>query len=103
MGGRQMPIIYDEEKRIFHLQAQDTSYLFQIVQDGYLAHLYWGKKIRSIDPSTKIFSKQGPFPRILIRRIRIFPSIRCPRSTPVTGGAILGVRPITCNWQTVQR
>lgn len=56
-----MPIIYDEEKRIFHLQAQDTSYLFQIVQDGYLAHLYWGKKIRSIDPSTKIFFQARPF------------------------------------------
>ncbi|WP_211746092.1 alpha-galactosidase [Paenibacillus sp. Marseille-Q4541] len=40
-----MSIIYDSELRLFHLQAKDTSYCLQIVREGYLCHLYWGKSI----------------------------------------------------------
>jgi len=42
-----MPVQYHEEHQIFHLQASDTSYAFQITRWGMLAHLYWGKKVRS--------------------------------------------------------
>ena len=41
-----MPISYYEENKIFHLKAKDTSYIIQIVESGYLQHIYWGKKIR---------------------------------------------------------
>lgn len=46
-----MGIIYNEENRVFHLQAKDTSYIMQIFKSDYLVHLYWGKKIRSSDVS----------------------------------------------------
>ncbi|WP_139902953.1 alpha-galactosidase [Clostridium thermarum] len=42
-----MPIMFNDETKTFHLQAGDSSYIFQIYRDGYLAHLYWGQKIRS--------------------------------------------------------
>lgn len=42
-----MSIYFDEKKKIFHLQAADTSYVLQIVRDGYLKHSYWGRKIRN--------------------------------------------------------
>lgn len=42
-----MPIYYDESKKAFHLQAKNTSYMMQIVKEGYLAHVYWGKKVRN--------------------------------------------------------
>src|SRR5690554_3677503 len=42
-----MPIYYDESKKEFHLQAKNTSYMMQIVKEGYLAHVYWGKKVRN--------------------------------------------------------
>ncbi|WP_040952232.1 alpha-galactosidase [Gorillibacterium massiliense] len=41
-----MGIRYDAEGQIFHLTAQNTSYLLQITEQGYLAHLYWGRKLR---------------------------------------------------------
>lgn len=44
-----MGITYNEENKLFHLHAGDTSYIMQVVKDGYLAHLYWGKKIRNVN------------------------------------------------------
>ena len=42
-----MGISFNETSRVFHLQAEDTSYIFQIHELGFLEHLYWGKKIRN--------------------------------------------------------
>ena len=44
-----MAIIFNEENKTFHLQAGNSSYIFQVYRDGYLAHLYWGRKIKSND------------------------------------------------------
>lgn len=40
-----MGIFFDSAKKIFHLKAKDTSYVMEIARDGYLLHLYWGKKV----------------------------------------------------------
>ncbi|WP_139693751.1 alpha-galactosidase [Sporolactobacillus terrae] len=37
-------IIYDSKKRCIHLQTKHSSYVMQ-VDNGYLLHLYWGKRI----------------------------------------------------------
>ncbi|KYD04075.1 Alpha-galactosidase [Parageobacillus caldoxylosilyticus] len=39
-----MGITYDPNMKMFHLQANDMSYMMQLVVRGYLAHFYWGKK-----------------------------------------------------------
>ncbi|MBB6729971.1 alpha-galactosidase [Cohnella zeiphila] len=41
-----MAIRYDEKNRTFYLQSGKTSYVMQIVKDGYLAHSFWGRTIR---------------------------------------------------------
>jgi len=41
-----MPIRYEAEARLFHLQTRGTSYVMQLIDDTYLAHVYWGKRIR---------------------------------------------------------
>src|SRR5690554_4203841 len=41
-----MGISYVADKRSFHLQAGEMSYLSEILNTGHLAHLYWGKKLR---------------------------------------------------------
>lgn len=41
-----MNINFEESTKSFHLQTRNTSYIMQICNDGYLAHLYWGKRIR---------------------------------------------------------
>ncbi|CAM4337366.1 alpha-galactosidase [Paenibacillus alkaliterrae] len=43
-----MTIQYDQQRSLFHLQAQDTSYVIHVTKTGYVAHLYWGKKIRGM-------------------------------------------------------
>jgi alpha-galactosidase len=54
----QLSIYYDPISRVFHLQSKDVSYAFQIVKEGYLAHLYWGKKLNSA-PSSRMVGKAG--------------------------------------------
>ncbi|MBD1380316.1 alpha-galactosidase [Metabacillus arenae] len=49
-----MAIIFEEKQNIFHLQANDTSYVMQIIRDGYLSHLYWGRKINQYNHSNKL-------------------------------------------------
>lgn len=49
-----MGITYNPMTRMFHLQANDMSYIMQIVSRGYLAHHYWGKKLRNAGGSRKI-------------------------------------------------
>ncbi|MBN1978128.1 MAG: alpha-galactosidase [Anaerolineae bacterium] len=44
-----MGITYDESQKVFHLEANNTSYCLQVVKDGYLAHLHWGKRTRPAD------------------------------------------------------
>lgn len=44
-----MPIIFQEEGRIFHLSTAHTSYLFRVFQNDYLFTLYYGRKLRTCD------------------------------------------------------
>jgi alpha-galactosidase len=56
-----MGITYHPMTRTFHLQANDMSYMMQIVGCGYLAHLYWGKKTRNGGRSRKLRFVYRPF------------------------------------------
>lgn len=49
-----MFIHFDAEQKIFHLQGKDTSYVMQVLCDGYLTHLYWGKKIKKYRQSNPL-------------------------------------------------
>lgn len=61
-GEKNMPIIIDEKKKIFHLQTPTTSYVFSIAKDEVLLHLYYGKKIESIEGIENSVSYEGrPF------------------------------------------
>jgi alpha-galactosidase len=41
-------IHFDPITRIFHLQSKDVSYAIKIMKEGYLTHLYWGKKLNGV-------------------------------------------------------
>lgn len=49
-----MAIHFDSKNNRFHLQAKDTSYVMEIVRDGYLLHLYWGRKINDFNHSNEV-------------------------------------------------
>ncbi len=40
-----MPIFFDADHNLFHLQSQNSSYIIQLVR-GYAAHVYYGRKLR---------------------------------------------------------
>lgn len=41
-----MQIYYNENKKIFHLQNKHVSYIFSILRNGQLGHIYFGKRLR---------------------------------------------------------
>lgn len=44
-----MPIIVNQENREFHLYNEEISYIFNVLKNNQLGHLYYGKKIRHRD------------------------------------------------------
>ena len=44
-----MSIIYNENLKSFHLTAKNTSYILQIHEDGYLSHVYFGRKLKNFN------------------------------------------------------
>lgn len=51
-----MSICFDKERKLFHLKSNSFSYVMQILDIGYLVHLYWGKpilKFRSCHAASK--------------------------------------------------
>ena len=54
-----MPVIFDEERKIFKLDTAGSSYIFEIYEQGYLVHLYYGAKIP--DTNVGAFIDKGFF------------------------------------------
>lgn len=48
-----MSIIIDEKKKLFHLQGKEISYVFTILENDQLGHVYFGKKL----PKTTAFNE----------------------------------------------
>ena len=68
-----MSIIYDKISKIFMLQMKNSTYSMKIVDDGYLAHVYFGKKILNEDISYLLRLNENPFtPTINMRDKAVF-------------------------------
>lgn len=54
-------IFVNEESREFHLQNSNSSYIFNVLKNGSLGHLYYGKKIKHRDSFSHFFKapKEG--------------------------------------------
>ncbi|WP_423800578.1 alpha-galactosidase [Neobacillus sp. SAB-20_R2A] len=56
-----MPIEWNEKDGIFHLFNERTSYLLQIVHRKFPAHLYWGKRVHTLQPASILSFKGRTF------------------------------------------
>ncbi|MFD0714408.1 alpha-galactosidase [Paenibacillus sp. GCM10027626] len=56
-----MSIIYDAEQRLFYLHAGRTSYVLHVYKSGHLTHLYWGDRIRELQPDRMIRTMDRAF------------------------------------------
>ncbi|SDQ02627.1 alpha-galactosidase [Carnobacterium viridans] len=54
-------IHYDEEKKVFHLTNTYVSYIMEIVEDTYLIHRHWGKKLTHYNFSNRPKLKKRTF------------------------------------------
>lgn len=54
-------IHYDEEKKVFHLTNTYVSYIMEIVEDTYLIHRHWGKKLTDYNFSNRPMLKKRTF------------------------------------------
>lgn len=56
-----MTILFEKNTKTFHLQSKNTSYVFRIVKNGNLAHLYWGKKVNQYNGSNEFIFAERSF------------------------------------------
>ncbi|WP_338472646.1 alpha-galactosidase [Niallia sp. XMNu-256] len=56
-----MPIAWNEESGTLHLYNNRMSYLIQLVHGKYPAHLYWGKRVQTLQPSSILQFKGRAF------------------------------------------
>ena len=56
-----MPIEWNEVDQLFHLYNKKVSYLIQIVHGKYPAHLYWGRRVQVLQPSSILSFKGRAF------------------------------------------
>ena len=40
-------ITWDADQQVFHLRTPSTSYIMQVIRNGMLAHVYWGRRLQS--------------------------------------------------------
>ena len=80
-----MSIHYHQEQRSFHLRTRDTSYIFEIAKDGYLAHRYWGKAIRNYHASNPLVFMKRSFSPNPLKNDRSFSLDTLPQEYPAYG------------------
>lgn len=56
-----MGIKYIEEKRIFHLDTRRTTYLIGLSPEGYVGHIYYGKRLKSEGKNYLLRMEEPPF------------------------------------------
>jgi alpha-galactosidase len=80
-----MSIQFDQATQTFHLTAKDTSYICQVVRDGYLAHLYWGKKVNAYHHSNELRFIDRSFSANPVAEDRTFSLDTLPQEYPSFG------------------
>jgi alpha-galactosidase len=54
-----MPIFFNKESNEFHLQSENTSYIFTILRNNQLGHLYFGKKLRHRESFSHLYTSKA--------------------------------------------
>lgn len=63
-----MGIIFEKEKRIFKLDTKATSYLIGLTEEGYVGHIYYGKKLSQAGGSYLLRMSERPFTPSVMKR-----------------------------------
>ena len=53
-------IEFQEHQSLFHLKSRDFSYIFQVLDGGYVVHRYFGKKVQTFSSAISRPIKPAP-------------------------------------------
>ncbi len=68
-----MAIIFDESRRLFKLDTADTTYMIGVTEDGYVGHVYYGRRLGRPGGEYLLRTKERPFtPSVLAREKEAF-------------------------------
>lgn len=56
-----MSVTYNENRRIFKLDTEKTSYLISISPEGYVGHVYYGEYLEDTDAYYLLRTEEPPF------------------------------------------
>lgn len=76
-----MSIVFDSEKKIFKLDTATSSYIFQVYEQNYIVHLYYGAKIP--DNNVTGLKYRGGFPSFSPNNINVQDWMFSPDVTPM--------------------
>ncbi len=82
-----MQIVFNEEKKLFHIRNGQISYIMQLFHDGYLGHLYFGKALPHFNPDRAYYQVEregAPQPADHLEG-RLFSLDTFPQEYPVYG------------------
>lgn len=54
-----MEILFQPERRLFHLRSSEVSYAFRVARDGKLVHLYWGGRLNDTESLAQLAEAYG--------------------------------------------
>ena len=85
-----MGITYMDAKKLFRMDTRRTTYLIGLSPEGYVGHVYYGRRLKSEGNSYLLRMDERPFtPSVLERERRPF-WISFPRSIPPEASEIIG-------------
>lgn len=67
-----MSIFYNQKEKSFRLDAKDTSYMLKVIDEGYLAHVYYGEKLPDEDLGYLLRLDEIPTPTVKNRERATF-------------------------------
>ena len=80
-----MGISYCPKRKLFHLQAGETSYVIKVCHQDYLSHLYWGRRINESNESNQLQFKYRLFSPHPVGFDRSFSLDTLPQEYPANG------------------
>ena len=80
-----MNIVFEKENNRFFLNTKNTTYIMEIVKNEFLAHIYWGKKIKNYFGSNKIMYRDRGFSPNIFKEDRTFSLDTLPQEYPQYG------------------
>lgn len=67
-----MGVIFHEQAKEFHLYNEEVSYIMQILNNGYIGNLYYGKRIHDKEDFTHLLQEESVHLQSITKNMNTF-------------------------------